>query len=91
MKILCENSRVFINDESGKMLAELIFKADDDGVYNISRTFVDPSLRGQGIADKLMVAALEEISSLDGKVRASCSYAVKWFEKHDEYAEIYVK
>lgn len=91
MEILHEKNRVFINDESWQMLAELIYKKDDDGIHNISRTFVDPSLRGQGVAEKLMIAALDVIRKEGGKVRATCSYAVKWLEKHDEYLDLLTK
>jgi len=91
MEILHKNHRVFIQDGSWQMLAELIFGQDSDGIFNISRTFVDPSLRGQGVAEKLMIAALDVIREENGKVRASCGYAVKWLGKHDEYNDIFVK
>ncbi len=39
----------------------------------IDHTFVDDSLRGQGIAGKLVKTALEEIQSRNGKVTATCS------------------
>ena len=45
-------------------------------------TIVDSSLQGQGVAGKLVQAAVEDIKSQGGEVRATCSYAVKWLEKH---------
>ena len=37
--------------------------------------FVDESLRGQGIASKLVEMAVAEIKRKDCQVQASCSYA----------------
>ena len=42
------------------------------------------SLQGQGVAGKLVQAAVDDIKSMGGEVRATCSYAVKWLEKHGE-------
>ena len=51
-------------------------------MYNIYHTFVDESLRGQGIASKLMEAAINEIKARGGEAQATCSYATAWIEKH---------
>ena len=45
----------------------------------------DPSLRGQNLADKLMNAVAEQLCAEDKKAVLTCSYAVKWFDKHPEY------
>ncbi len=76
-----EENRIFSEDENGKIVAEITFPEVSDGVYEINHTFVDDSLRGQGIAGKLMEQAVEEIRSCGGKVTASCSYAKQWLEK----------
>lgn len=41
-------------DPEGTVLAEVTFPAEDGSVVNINHTFVDESLRGQGIAGKLL-------------------------------------
>ena len=41
-----------MNDENGKMVAEITYSVSDK-IIIIDHTFVDPSLRGQGIASKL--------------------------------------
>lgn len=38
--------------------------------------------RSKRIAGKLVQAAVDDIRSQDGEVRATCSYAVRWLEKH---------
>lgn len=68
------------NDE-GEMVAEITFPETDPGVYTIDHTFVDSSLRGQGVAGMLVQLAVEEIQRRDGVIAATCSYARKWLEE----------
>ena len=75
-----EENRIHMNDESGSMVAEITFPETSEGVFTIEHTFVDKSLRGQGVASKLVQAAVNEIDARGGKVRATCSYAAKWLD-----------
>lgn len=83
MKFIHEPNRIYGEDENGNVIAEITFPRTAPGVYTIEHTVVDSSLQGQGIAGKLVQAAVEEIKSQGGEVRATCSYAVKWLEKHN--------
>ena len=69
-------------DENGKILAEITFPENEPGIFTIDHTFVDDSLRGQGVAGKLVQAAVDEIREHGGDVRATCSYAVSWLAKN---------
>ena len=62
---LREPTRVYALDGSGRLVAEITFPETAPGVYTIDHTFVDASLRGQGVADRLVRAALEQIQKLD--------------------------
>ena len=77
-----EENRIYIENSSGDVIAEIEFEKTENGVYNIFHTFVDESLRGQGIAAKLVEKAVNYIKSKNGKVEATCSYAKKWLEKN---------
>ena len=77
-----EENRIFLSDDAGKTIAEITFCETSPGTYTIDHTFVDSSLRGQGIASKLVDAAVKEILSRNCKVAATCSYAKKWLEEH---------
>ena len=77
-----EDNRIYMADADGKLLAEVTFPETSDDEFTIDHTFVDECLRGQGMASKLVQAAVEEIEARGGTVKASCSYAVKWLEKH---------
>ena len=84
MEFLIEENRILKKDEEGKVLAEIEFQESEPGVFDIFHTFVDESLRGQGIASQLVEKALEEIRKKGGKPKASCSYAQKWIIDHPE-------
>ena len=77
-----EQNRVFQTDKSGKLVAEITFPETAPGIYTIDHTFVDEILRGQGIAGKLVRAAVDEIEKCGGQVTATCSYAVRWLREH---------
>ena len=82
MKLIHEPSRIYGTDENGKVIAEITFPLTAPGVYTIDHTIVDSALQGQGVAGQLVQAAVYDIESQGGQVQATCSYAVKWLEKH---------
>ena len=52
----------------------------DDGVMNVFHTFVEPEMRGKGIATR-MTAAAEEFARKEGlRTVASCSFAASKLE-----------
>ena len=69
--------------ENNKVLAEITYIEKEKGIFDINHTFVDESLRGQGIASILVEKAVEEIKKKNGKIEATCSYAKSWLEKHE--------
>ncbi len=77
-----ESNRIYQEDEAGQVIAEITFPETTPGVFVIDHTFVDSSLRGQGIASKLVQTAVDEIKKRSGQVKATCSYAAKWLEEH---------
>lgn len=82
VKLNRETTRIYAEDADGRLIAEITFPMTEPGVYCIDHTFVDASLRGQGVADQLVRAALEQIRSNGGTPKATCSYASAWLEKH---------
>lgn len=84
MNFKTESNRIYLSGENGTCIAEITFPSVKDGVVDINHTFVDDSLRGQGIAGKLMELAVRQIKANGQKAVCSCSYAQKWFERHEE-------
>lgn len=82
MEFQSKPGRLWAENEEGKLIAEITFPEERPGVANIDHTFVDGSLRGQGVADRLVRAALEQIQANGGRPTATCSYAAAWLDKH---------
>ena len=88
MNFQTEAGRIWLADEQGKTIAEVLFPDREDGTVEVTHTFVDDSLRGQGVAGRLMEAAAQKLRADGKKAKPVCSYAVAWFEKHPEYADV---
>ena len=86
MEFKKSDNRVWLEDENGKEIAYVSFKYIDKNTIDIQHTVVDPVLQGQGIAGKLMEELIQELENRNLTAIPTCSYAVKWFEKHPEYA-----
>lgn len=56
-----------------------------DNSFDVRKTFVPEALAGQGIAGKLVQAAYDYAREQNLKCIATCSYAVKWLERHADY------
>lgn len=85
MEFIKGTNRIYATNEEGAVVAEITFAETEEGVCTIDHTEVDDSLRGQGIAGKLVEAAVAEIKAQGKKVAATCSYAKK---RIDNYVEI---
>ena len=88
MNILHEPGRLWMESEDELLLAEVLYPQAADGLVEITHTFVDDSLRGQGIAGNLMKAVAEELRAEKKKAVPVCSYAQAWFRRHPEYADV---
>lgn len=84
MEYITEKDRIYALDPTGKVVAEVTFPTAG-GIATIDHTFVDPSLRGGGVAGKLVKLAADKILAEGDKIAATCSYAVAWFKRHPEY------
>lgn len=56
-----------------------------DNSLDIRKTLVPEALAGQGLAGKLVKATYDYAKEQNLKCIATCSYAVKWLERHPEY------
>lgn len=88
MEFTYENGRIYSLSDVGDTLAEITFPLVAPGVADVDRTFVDPSLRGQGVAGTLMEAAAAQLRARGLKTRTSCPYAAKWFAAHPEQSDL---
>lgn len=85
MDFTCNTSQIALYGDNHQLLAEVNFPDIDDTTVDIRHTFVDDSLRGQGIAGQLMAAVVRELQNTNKKAVLTCPYAQLWFQKHPEY------
>lgn len=83
-----EENRIYLENEKGNCIAEVTFPKTFENKVNIDHTYVDESLRGKGVAGKLMTALVQELKKTNTKATVTCSYAIEWFEKHPEYEDM---
>ena len=88
MKFICGNNQVTLWNADGQVLAEAAFCDVDADTVNINHVFVDTALRGQGVAGKLLEAAVKHLRRQNKNVVLSCSYAVQWFDRHPECRDV---
>jgi predicted GNAT family acetyltransferase len=77
---ITEENRIYLLDKNWNILAEVNFEEVDKKTYNIFRTFVDDSLRWQGIGNELVEKAVTYLTSKWYIVSATCPYAKKSIE-----------
>ena len=88
MEFQKSEGRIFAQDETGKLVAEITFPTVAEGVADIDHTFVDGSLRGQGVAGQLLQALAAHLRSEGIKASPVCSYALSWFQKHPDQQDL---
>jgi predicted GNAT family acetyltransferase len=66
---------------------EVAYRLHGD-VMTIVHTEVDPDLEGQGVAGRLVQAALDHARAEGLKVHPACSYADAYMQRHPETASL---
>ncbi|MGR3808744.1 hypothetical protein SAMN05660772_00294 [Pasteurella testudinis DSM 23072] len=64
----------FFIEQDGVRIAELAYRTLTENTLDAHHTHVDPSLRGQGVADKLYRAFMDFVDQNGYRVKPSCSY-----------------
>ena len=82
MQFIKEDNRIYATNIDNETVAEVTFYEIKNGVYNIDHTFVDDSLRGQGIGSKLVQEAVNIIKEKGAQIQATCPFASKWIEEN---------
>lgn len=91
MEFVHESNKIYLANEEGNSIAEVTFPTVQEQVVNVNHTYVDDSLRGQGIAGQLMEELVQQLKAENKKAVLSCSYAVSWFDKNKQYEDLVYK
>jgi uncharacterized protein len=78
----------FVLERDGRRVAEMTYRRVGDSHVVVDHTFVDPSLRGQGVARQLLDAAVAWARQTDTKLSATCSYVVVQFARDDSLRDV---
>ena len=83
------NQGAYIHEVNGENVAEITWTQLGD-VMVMDHTFVDDSLRGQGVAKQLLDTAANYARKNHYKMEPVCSYVVAAFERSNTYDDIKV-
>jgi predicted GNAT family acetyltransferase len=87
-----EKGRIYSVNENNELMAETTFVFKGKAQIDIDHTYVNPVLRGQGVAGKMMEIVAEYLRKESLKATATCSYANLWLKKNKEvYSDIIVE
>jgi len=78
----------FFVDQDGEWVAELTYIRSGEGEITIDHTEVDEELRGKGVGEDLVKAAVEFARENGFKIKISCPFAKKVFDETPEYKDV---
>ena len=94
MKINLESLEVIHNEAERRFeiwvdnrLSKMDYILHSDTIV-MTHVGVDPELRGQGVAAKLVEAGIHHAEKNSLRVVPMCSYAAAYIRRHPEYAEL---
>jgi uncharacterized protein len=72
-----ESNRYWMEDAQHQLIGEIRYHVDQEGRYVVTHTFVDPTYRGQGLANQLLAQIIDAATKEKRYVYPICSFAVK--------------
>ena len=86
-----EHHAFVYRDASGALLAEITYQPLDEHTVLADHTFVDPSLRGQGVGKKLVCHLADQMRAEHKKIKPQCLYVVALFEQDTQFDDVHAK
>lgn len=87
MEFIQESNRFYHQNEEGKLLAEITWQKQGDILF-VDHTFTDPSLRGQGIAGRLVDKVTEYARREGLSIMPICPYVVRKFDEDSQFEDV---
>ena len=78
----------FYIEDNGSHIAELTYVMSDESTMVASHTGTHPKMRGQGIAMKLVEAAVKYAREKDLKISPMCSYVAWAFNERKDLSDV---
>lgn len=83
-----DENRFYLENADGKVIAYVGYVVSGENVLIINGTFVDPSLRGQGIGQSLIERVVKLAIDNDKKIFPLCPYARKIMEANEGFSQL---
>ncbi|KRM90476.1 GNAT family N-acetyltransferase [Liquorilactobacillus cacaonum] len=92
-KKITENSfEYYALQEDTKPVAHIGYSLlKNEQTYLIEHTWVNPSFRGSGLAEKITTDFLNKVNNEGYKVILLCPFTKSFFKNHDEYQHLLTK
>ena len=84
-----DKNRASAYDEEVKM-GEIIY-TQKDGIWVITRTFVEEEYGGRGVGGRLVAELVNQARLNNKKIYPQCSFALKEFNENPEYSDVLVE
>lgn len=88
MDFLFDHNRFYLGPDPSAPLAEITFVKRGEHTLVVDHTFTEPSLRGQGIARRLVDRVALYAREQGFKVGATCPYALKILQE-EQFSDIF--
>lgn len=88
MEFTITDDRISLYDPQGRELAFVFFPARSADTVEIRSTVVSPTLRGQGVAGRLLETLADQLRTRGLRAVPVCSYAVAWFDRHPDQQDL---
>ena len=77
MTLFSEKDRYWYEGDRQQLIGEIRYHLDRDNRLVVTHTYVDPTFRGQGIANKLLDQIINQATKEKKYIFPICSFAVK--------------
>jgi predicted GNAT family acetyltransferase len=91
LKLKKASNGYYVGESAQAAVARITYVSKEPNIIIIDHTFVDPSLRGQGIAMKLVEEMVKFARDNKKKIIPVCSYAVKVLSHDPKYNDVVLK
>ncbi len=81
-------NKFYLGESDTDNVAKITWVSGGENVIVVNHTFVDPSLRGQNIAGRLLAEVIKMAREENLKIVPTCSYVVKKMTRTDEYKDV---
>ncbi|WP_329957455.1 GNAT family N-acetyltransferase [Novisyntrophococcus fermenticellae] len=91
MELKQGENRFYFADDKGGEAGEITYYPSGDNIWTIDHTYVSDEYRGQKLAARLLQAVVDQARKEGKKIIPLCSYAVREFERRNDYQDVKAK